>query len=82
MKYTSNVETSCALAQMALRERATGTRFQIALERQRSCFIAKCDQDVEFPRAIPPRVSAFPAIVHINVLEHWKSRRYSGDRDL
>ncbi len=49
--------------QVSLCERASGTRFQIALERQRSCFVAKGDNDVEFPRTIPRRVNTFASVM-------------------
>jgi len=48
---------------MSLSERATGTRLEIALERQRSGFVAKCDHYVEVPWPIPRRVDTFASIM-------------------
>ena len=48
---------------MPLGERATGTGFQIALECQRSCLVAKRDHDVEFPRPMLRRVHTFACVM-------------------
>ena len=45
-------EGESASAQMPLRECAAGTRFQVALERQRPCFVPERDHEVECPRPI------------------------------
>ena len=51
------------LPQMPLGERAARAGFQIAFEGQRSRFVTKCDDNVEFPRAIPRRVDAFASVM-------------------
>ena len=56
-------EGESASAQMPLRKCAAGTRFQVALERQRPCFVPKRDHDVEFPRPIPPCVDTFARVM-------------------
>jgi hypothetical protein len=48
---------------MPLGECGAGTRFQIPLERQRPCLVAKCDHDVEFPWAMSRRVDKLTSVM-------------------
>jgi len=48
---------------MPLRKFATGSGLQIPFEFERSCFVAKRNDDIEFPRSMPPCVYGFTGIV-------------------
>ena len=60
----------CASAQVSLGERAAGTRLQVTLEFERSCFIAKRDHHVELPRPMSRRVDAFASVVRTQTRPH------------
>ena len=55
---------------MSLGERAAGTRLQVTLEFERSCFIAKRDHHVELPRPMSRRVDAFACVVRTQTRPH------------
>jgi hypothetical protein len=55
---------------MSLSERAAGTRLQVTLEFERSCFIAKRDHHVELPRPMSRRVYAFASVMRTQARPH------------
>ena len=72
-EQTGNVSTdkpAPLLAQVPLGEQRTGARLQIALEFERSCFLAKRDHHIELPWAMSRRVDAFASVVRTQTRSH------------